>query len=465
APLVVPERGGVRVQVAVGGPGETGSRSVEVYSLREDVADEGGADVWTRHATGMLSTATAQPGGRGSGFDFAAWPPPGAQPVDISDGYGLLAQGGYGYGPAFQGVLAVWRRGEEIFAEVALPEEQRKEAGRFGIHPALLDAALHSTMLNAVAAVMAEGDDDGESDGLELRLPFAWNGLELHAAGASVLRVRVGQPERDALSLEAVDEAGGLVVTMDSLVGRVVSAEQLETAADSARANSLFQVGWTVLPPVRGTEPTPSWVAVSTAEQVATLADDVTSGATAPAVAVLEAVGGDSMDAVLVLACQVLEVVQCWLAGAGLEESRLVVLTRGAVPAGAGGVSDPAGAAVWGLVRAAQAEHPDRIILLDSDPTSGDTAGSASGSVSASVVGSALDSVLGAVLASGEPQIAVRGTVLTMPRLARATGQVPDVPAVFGSEGTVLVSGAGALGALAARHLVARYGVRRLLLA
>ncbi|MFE6826691.1 type I polyketide synthase [Streptomyces sp. NPDC057690] len=454
APLVVPERGGVRLQVAVGGPDETGSRTVDVYSLREDTADHDGAEAWTRHATGMLSSATAQPGGRRGGFDFAAWPPPDAEPVDISDGYGLLAQGGYGYGPAFQGVRAVWRRGEEIFAEVALPEEQGKEAGRFGIHPALLDAALHSTMLNAVAAVMAEGQGqgqvDGESGGLELRLPFAWNGLELHAAGASVLRVRVGRPERDALSLEAVDETGGLVVTMESLVGRVVSAEQLDTAAGSARAHSLFQVGWTALPPVRGMEPTPSWVAVSTAEQVATLADDVASGAAAPAVAVLEAVGGDGAEAVLVLACQVLEVVQCWLAGAGLEESRLVVLTRGAVPAGGeGGVSDPAAAAVWGLVRAAQAEHPDRIILVDIDPAAD----------------AGVEPVLGSVLASGEPQIAVRGTTLSMPRLVRATGEVSDVPAVFGSEGTVLVSGAGSLGALAARHLVARYGVRHLLLA
>ncbi|WP_369777698.1 type I polyketide synthase [Streptomyces sp. R33] len=458
APLVVPEHGGVRVQVAVGGPSANGSRTVEIYSQREDAAAEG---VWTRHATGVLS-ATAQPGGSGTGFDFAVWPPAGAQPVDISGSYGLLAQGGYGYGPAFQSVRAVWQRDGEVFAEVALPEEHRKEAGRFGIHPALLDAALHSTMLNTVAAVTATGGFEGERDGQGIRLPFAWNGLELHAAGASVLRVRVAHTERDALSLQAVDEAGGLVVTLDSLVSRPVSAQQLETAADTAVADSLFQVDWTELSSAQGAGPSPSWVEVTTAGDVATLADDVLSGADAPAVAVMQAFGGTtegvaSEDVVLELAVRVLDVLQCWLAGAGLEESRLVVVTRGAVPAGEGVVSDPAGSAVWGLVRAAQAENPDRFILIDTDP---DVDPAAQGAVEP-VPGA----VLGAVLACGEPQVARRGGSLSVPRLVRARSEVPDVPAVFRPQGTVLVSGAGSLGALVARHLVSRHGVRSLVLA
>ncbi|MEU9143435.1 type I polyketide synthase [Streptomyces sp. NPDC048349] len=450
APLVVPEQGGVRVQVVVGGPGETGSRTVDVYSRREDAGDEGGADAWTRHATGMLAV-TVRANGSGAGFDFAAWPPPGAQQVDITSGYGRLAEVGYGYGPAFKGVQAVWRRGEELFAEVALPEEHRKDAERFGIHPALLDAALHSAMLTAAAAA-ADGNVDGEEDDQELQLPFAWNGLELYAAGASVLRVRIARNEDDAMSFQAADETGGLVVTMDSLVGRVVSTEQLETAAATAGADALFQVKWTELPLTQRAEPAPSWVAVATAEQVATLADDVESGAQAPALAVMEAVSGHTgdEDAVLGLASQVLEVVQCWLAGTGLEESRLVIATRGAVPAGGEDtVTDPAGSAVWGLVRAAQAENPDRIILLDTDPA-------AEGPV---------EEVLAAVLASGEPQVAVRAAALSVPRLARVADQVPDAPAVFGPEGTVLVSGAGSLGGLVARHLVARHGVRNLMLA
>ncbi|MEV0503969.1 SDR family NAD(P)-dependent oxidoreductase [Streptomyces spectabilis] len=445
APLVVPERGGVRVQVAVGGPGETGARTVEVYSQRED-ADDGGADAWTRHATGLLA-ATGRPGGARGGYDFAAWPPPGAEPVDIGDLYGGLVEHGYGYGPAFQGVRAVWRRGDEVFAEVGLAEEQRKEAGRYGIHPALLDAALQAGTFGAAA------DPTAEASG-EPVLAFAWNGLVLHAAGAAALRVRVVPSGPDALSVEAADETGGLVVTMDSLVSRPVSAEQLGASTEATVANSLFHVEWTELLPVQGGGSALSWMPVVAADEVEVLVEEVAEGAVVPSAAVLEAFGSDRQDAVFALSSGVLGVVQAWLAGVTSEESRLVVVTRGAVPADGGAVTDPAGAAVWGLVRAAQAENPDRIVLLDLDPAAVGVE-----------VGSVLDSVLGVVLATDEPQIALRGTTLSVPRLAHVTDQVPDRAPVFGPEGTVLVSGGGSLGALVARHLVARYGVRSLVLA
>ncbi|MER5888935.1 type I polyketide synthase, partial [Streptomyces sp. NPDC001941] len=421
APLVLPERGGVRVQVAVSGPGATGQRAVDVYSLREDDAGGGATDTWTRHATGLLSaesrSVTAE-------ADFAAWPPAGAEPVDVENFYADLTERGYAYGSAFQGMRAVWRRGEEVFAEVALPEEQREEAGKYGIHPALLDAALHTN-------AFANPDDDRKV------LPFAWNGLLLHAAGASALRVRVAPCGPDALSFQAADESGGLVLTMDSLVSLPVSADQLDAAAGDDGRDALFGVEWTGLPAPQGAVSAPEWVAVATAEDVERLPEGTRT-------AVLEAVGGDGEDAAYALSVRVLAVLQAWLAADRLDGARLVVLTRGAVPAGDGTVTDPAGSAVWGLVRAAQAESPDRILLVDTD-TPGLPA---------------------EALATEEPQVAVRGGTLSAPRLARVAGQVPDEPEVFAADGTVLLTGGtGSLGGLVARHLVTRYGVRHLLLA
>ncbi|WP_320065554.1 polyketide synthase [Micromonospora sp. RTGN7] len=398
APLAVPEHGAVRVQVAVGGPGDNGVRTVEVYSLRDD-----GGEGWTRHATGVLS-ATEAPA---KGFDFTAWPPSGAQRVEVGNFYPDLVERGYAYGPSFQGVRAVWRRGEQVFAEVALPDDMRTEAGGFGVHPALLDAALQPILLSA-----GDGTD-------ELRLPLDWTGLALHASGASALRVRLVPSAAGTMSLEAADEAGGLVVTVDSVVSRPVSVEKL--AATTETRDSLFRVEWIELPAA---------------------AVEAPSLDGRPDVVVLEVAGEN--DA-LAVASRVLADVQAWLNGP--EESRLVVVTRGAVPAGDGAVADPAAAAVWGLVRSAQAENPDRITLLDLDPD-GDLA-----------------QLPGSVLGSAEPQIAVRGTACLVPRLARADGQPPDAPTVFRPEGTVLVSGAGVLGAVLARHLVTRHDVRRLVLA
>ncbi|KDN20690.1 type I polyketide synthase [Amycolatopsis rifamycinica] len=382
APLVVPAQGGVSVQVTVSGPDQSGSRTVDVHSRRDDG--------WTRHATGTVSATP----GRGPGFDFTAWPPPGGQRVELGGFYADLADRGYAYGPLFQGVRAVWQRGDEVFAEVALPGDRREDAARFGLHPALLDAALQTATIAAAAS-----GQPGKSV-----MPFSWNRLALHAAGAAGLRVRVAPGGPDALTVEAADETGSPVLTMDSLILREVALDQLGTP----RTSSLYRVDWTELPTVDSAVPP------------------------GPA-EVLEASGEAPLD----LTSRVLAAVQTFLAEAE-EDARLVVVTRGAVRE----VTDPAGAAVWGLVRAAQSENPDRIVLLDTDG----------------------DVPLDAVLATGEPQLALRGSTFSVPRLARVT-EAAEVPLTFRPDGTVLVSGGGTLGALAARALVTRHGVRRLVLA
>uniref|UniRef100_UPI00055B089D type I polyketide synthase n=1 Tax=Streptomyces sp. NRRL S-1022 TaxID=1463880 RepID=UPI00055B089D len=405
APLVVPEQGGVRVQVTVEAPDAEGRRAVAVHSAREDAVGETGADAWTRHATGSLTGAIPT---AGRTFDFTAWPPPGAQAEDLTGVEERLLRYGYEYGPVFQGLRAVWRRGEELFAEVALPDGQRDAAARFGIHPALLEATLHPALLDASAA-----------DDTQLWQPLEWNRLALHAEGATVLRVRLARAG-DALAVEAADEAGGTVVTAEAVTLRPLSAGQLSTAAGTGADDGLFRVEWSELPPVAGAGEVPE----------ATL---------------VEARAGTG-DTPLALASRVLEAVQAWLADDGTEDGRLVVVTRGAVPAGGdAAVTDPAGAAVWGLVRAAQAENPDRIVLVDTETGEAD---------------------LGPVLACGEPQVAVRGTALYVPRLARlAPAGGSDAPALD-PEGTVLITGGtGTLGAEVARHLVERHGVRHLVLA
>ena len=164
-PLLLPASGSVAVQVVVGAADESGQRSVSIYSRAEVDA------AWVCHAEGTLSSGSVEPT-----VDLAVWPPAGAVAVDVADGYERLAARGYGYGPAFRGLTAMWARGDEVFAEVRLPDAAGGVGG-FGVHPALLDAALH-------AAVIANQD-------AELVLPFSWQGVSLHAAGASAVRVRI----------------------------------------------------------------------------------------------------------------------------------------------------------------------------------------------------------------------------------------------------------------------------------
>ncbi|MFI5468821.1 SDR family NAD(P)-dependent oxidoreductase [Streptomyces cacaoi] len=429
APLVLPAEGAVRVQVAVGGTDVTGRRPVEVYSSRD-------GEGWTRHAAGMLADSYAGTGG--SGFDFGQWPPPGARREDTDDFYARLADRGYDYGPAFAGLTAVWRRGEEIFAEAVLPAEHREDIEKFGIHPALLDAALHANAFH-------RRDDDRNV------LPFAWNGVQLHAAGAGALRVRVAPCGPDALSFDAADETGSLVLTMQSLVSLPMSDLSAEPARQAP--DTLWQLDWERVPSVAG-QPTGNQAVLATSGDVARMALAEDLGEPVPDLAVLDLTAHTDADAgtrtgdgPLPLLGRVLGVLQAWLDEPVLAPVSLVVATRGAVPA-PGPVTDPDGAAVWGLLRAAQAENPGRFVLVDIES------------------GADRDRAIAAALATGEPQTAVRDDAVLAPRLGRARLTEPDAPMEFAEDGTVLITGGtGVLGALLARHLVNEYGVRRLVLA
>ncbi|WP_229890367.1 polyketide synthase dehydratase domain-containing protein, partial [Streptomyces griseomycini] len=142
APLILPENGSVQIQVWVGVEDASGRRELTLHS---SAGDDGVS--WTRNATGVLRAD----GRSGGGVSLAEWPPVGAETVDLDGFYEHMVDGGFGYGPVFQGLRAAWRRGDEVFAEVALPEGVSAEG--FGLHPALLDAALH--------AIGLAGDADG----------------------------------------------------------------------------------------------------------------------------------------------------------------------------------------------------------------------------------------------------------------------------------------------------------------
>ncbi|WP_229699083.1 polyketide synthase dehydratase domain-containing protein, partial [Wenjunlia tyrosinilytica] len=389
APLVLPEQGGVRFQVVVGGPDESGGRTLEVYS-RPDGGTDG--EPWVLHATGLL----AAEGGVSSPapFDFGVWPPRGAVPLPVDGVYEGFAEAGFAYGPVFAGLRALWRRGDEVFAEVGLPEEHEGLAGAFGVHPALLDAALHAVLVS---------EFDGKPG--SLRLPFAWGGVSLWASGARALRVRVAQAGPEAVSLELADASGGAVATVESLVLREPSGE-LTGGARGGHHDGLFQVDW-VKAPLSGTSP------VDCADLEAVTADGWDGQIPGHVVLRVDRPGDDVADAVRAVTVRVLRLVQEWLAEERFEGSRLVVVTEGAVAVGQG-VPDPVLAAVWGLVRAARAENPSRFVLVDMDVDGGAESWE----------------LVARALTSGEPELAVRDGAVHLPRLARlASGSVLDVPA------------------------------------
>ncbi|MEV4293126.1 SDR family NAD(P)-dependent oxidoreductase [Nonomuraea bangladeshensis] len=412
APLELPSRGQVTIQVLAGRSDADGRRPVEIHSIGED-------GVWLRHATGFLSPVPA------SAQELADWPPPGAEPLDVSGLYAAMANRGYDYGPAFRGLTRAWRRGEEVFVEVALPDGI--EATGFGVHPALLDAALHATDL-------LPGHDQ------DTALPFAWRGVSLHADGARAARVRLRPDDEAAVRLDLADPVGRPLATVTSLAYRSVPAQW--SSSRSTAHQWLHEIVWR---PVDAT--------MSSGGAGADLVVDATEWA--------GTADSELLDRLRRGVGSVLARLQEWLTGEPGDDARLVVLTRGGV-ATDGGQVDPLQAAVFGLVRAAQAENPGRITLVDVETAAGEVSGDA----------------VAAALASGEPEVALRGGQLWAPRLRRvASPGSEDAPGQAGLVGgeeaaeawpvdgtTLITGGTGGLGALVARHLVAEHGVRHLVL-
>jgi polyketide synthase 7 len=355
APLLLPAADAVQVQVVVGAAGGSGRRAVAVYSRGAEPDSE-----WALHAEGVLSTGSPEPAA-----DLSVWPPVGATAVDVTDAYQRLAARGYQYGRAFQGLRSMWRLGNEVFAEATLPEIAG--VGDFGIHPALLDAALH-----AMGVAWGEADVQAQT-----MLPFSWHGVCLHAAGASHARVRITPVGVGAISVELADGAGLPVLSVRELMLRPVSVAQLSAAARHA-GGGLLEVAWS---PV-------------------TLASNVIARDNVTVWKPSSGAGG-VVGSVYAASHEALGVLQSWLAGDA--SGVLVVLTHGAVGLAGEDVTDLTGAAVWGLVRSAQAEHPGRVVLVDSD-----------GSVDATDV-----------IACGEPQLVVRSGVVYAARLTPAGAGSP----------------------------------------
>ncbi|WP_143670387.1 type I polyketide synthase, partial [Streptomyces antimycoticus] len=245
APLILPERGGVRLQIAVGAQDDTGRRTLALHSRPDEAGDD---EPWLRHATGVLAESTpAAPS-----FDLSAWPPAGTERIETDGLYDGLAEAGFGYGPVFQGLRAAWRGDGEVYAEVALPEDAEPGAAFFGLHPALLDAVLHTIGLSDLTENPGQGG-----------LPFSWTGVRVHSVGADSVRVRLSSAGNGTVSLQLADVTGAPVAEVERLALRTVSPDQLSAdRPGGAAADALFRVDWTPIPTPSGPVSTDGWVAV-----------------------------------------------------------------------------------------------------------------------------------------------------------------------------------------------------------
>ena len=395
------------------------------HDQREVVVDVRGADEWHRAATAIVGK------GEPRDHETAAWAstwPPSAPPIDVAAGYDRAAASGYEYGPAFRCVQAAWQDGQEIWAELSIDASL---ADGFLLQPALLDAALHPIVLGG-------GFDD-------LKLPFAFEGVRVHARGATSLRVHLTL-DGDGATIEAVDTAGRPVAEVDALRVRPVDTGELATASEL----DLYEIDWLDLD-MRSAGDVHVVSVGSSPDETPTVANvhEVPADADLAIVELPREAAEADVDTSKRATAYVLDALHLAQQWVDIDrDTPLVFITHGAVGPQ---ITDPAAAAVWGFVRAAVAENPGRFAVIDLE-------------------GRAPWSEIVAAIRAGDSQLRVTGEALTAPRVVRVDPDSAAHPSgndteLFDADGTVLITGGtGGIAKLVATHLVTKWGVRNLCL-
>jgi NADPH:quinone reductase-like Zn-dependent oxidoreductase/acyl carrier protein len=189
----------------------------------------------------------------------------------------------------------------------------------------------------------------------------------------------MGAPNPNTLSLRAFDATGALIVEIGTLTTR--SADDMSAAtARSAHLASLFAIDWVQIPPPAdvfneaiaflGDAPPRGALESTQYPDLGSLTASIEAGAQPPDVVITCVPDpGLTVEGAHAAVRSTLKLLQDWLSVPRLTDSRLVILSEGAVAVSAAAVLNPAQAAVWGLMRSAQSEHPGRFAVIDLDAT------------------------------------------------------------------------------------------------
>lgn len=432
APLILSLTGDeeFQIQVIIGEPQDAGSRNVDVYSRPHRVATQ---FEWTRHATGnlkALSQAKTSSEHRNNSTKCTSngiSHRDSGQTVDVPRAYAVLADASISYGTSFRRVSALWRPTRDGQAQMELQahiDPPQAENHKFILHPTMLDAAMHASLLAASDTAIGS-----------IRLPFLLRGVQFFATNSSgPLLARIRFVDEEHLSLSLSDsKTGALVAEITEVVLR-----PWQPAIAEPTPGDLYRLEWQESAHTTRNEGQTQFPSEDD-EILRINAQDAGNGH--------EAVAKENVkDAVHSAVAEALRAVQKWSAHNVHTGNRLVIVTQKAT---VDNFPDLAAAAVWGFVRSVQAELSGRrVALVDLDGSDKS------------------DSMLMTALASNEEVISIRDGNILIPRLSKvAWAATQTVSSTLDIGGTVLITGGtGGLGALLGRHIIHKHGAQHLLL-
>jgi len=459
-------------------PGAQGEATVRIYGRAAEGA-------WTLHASADACCSAGEDQAAG---DLDAIRSGCAEPVTVADYYEAFRAAGLDYGPAFQGVSALWRGSGEGLGRIDGPDLLRADAGLYHFHPALLDACLQT-----LATTVRLESNNGEGVG---GLPVSIDEIRLYARPAFALWsharcVSLASSDSRTLSgdISIFDEAGTRVGEVRGFRVRLLEAKSASVA--EGWQDWLYDVRWPIAePPADPVTPANNrnrWLLLADSGGIVeALAQSLRArGCTTVIAADLE-----GLDRCLTELASIppgpLDVVHAWSLDAPLPDStadweraqalgcasavrviqallpleraggtpRLWIVTQGSQAIGDVGASGVNQAPLWGLGRTIAQEHHSiwgGLVDLDPQATPGDN-------------GAALMQTIDA--SDGEDQVAWRSGRRHVARLTPAHPLPANGRSAFGwrTDASYLITGGlGELGLTVARWMVGQ-GARRLIL-
>lgn len=369
SPLVLNEKTSRQLQLKVEAADEKSHYRFAIYSKLEK---NGINREWIKHATGVLlnqaSTASEKE-------DLLDWPPSGAEQIEIDGYYERLSELGLSYGPVFQGLSQVYRRGDILFAKVDLLQEA-EEAEQYGIHPVLMDMALHTIFFSTKITNQS------------IRLPFEWKGARLYATGAKELYVQI-KVVKDEVEIKLYDGALHLLAYIEKLILRETQANQIKVSTLEHNEH-LYTIGWQAveltidnsndtqeLYVVLGRGELAKQLKAPAFEDVVGLKEylskqtEIPKGIIIDTATVTDSRGDEENIVAKVInnTQRVLQDVQNLITTKQLHNSELIWITKKAVSTGVDdGVIALSQSSLWGMIRSVRNEHLNRTIrLIDID--------------------------------------------------------------------------------------------------
>jgi malonyl CoA-acyl carrier protein transacylase len=218
-------------------PQESGIYSFKIYSLSCSADETNSQPSWTLHTSGKLLVKEKEPIVE---VDLAAMRAQCTQEIPVEQLYQWSQEHLIDYGPSFLGLEQVWRHSQGTLGKVNLVEELAPEAGKYQLHPVLLD-----TCLNVLGEIPSDESQRNTYVPVGLDRLRVWGRPGKSVWCHAQLRKVEGQHQQNPIAdFRLFTPQGELIAVLEGLQLMHARREAMLSIPQQSWKNWLYEVEW-----------------------------------------------------------------------------------------------------------------------------------------------------------------------------------------------------------------------------